>query len=339
MKVIPVQDAIGKALEHDITEIVPGGFKGPAFKRGHIVQPYDVERLRDLGKENITVLDLGPSMVHEDDAARRLATATAGTGIAMSTPSEGKVNLIAQQDGLLKIDLEKLFQVNSLDNIILATRQTDRLVNCGQVIAGTRIIPLAIAAEQLQRAEALCASGPAIVSIAPLTPKKVGIVTTGNEIYHGRIDDKFGPVITDKIVALGSRVLRQEFVPDNIPMTVDKIRDFIDRGAELVLITGGMSVDPDDVSPASIRATGAEVVAYGAPVLPGAMFMLAYLGEIPIVGLPGCVMYHKVSIFDLVIPRLLAGERLYREDLIMLGHGGLCLGCEMCHYPACSFGV
>lgn len=339
MKIIPVQDAVGLMLEHDITEIVPGGFKGPAFKRGHIIQTGDVDHLLNLGKENIAALDIGPGMVHEDDAALRLASVIAGTGVVMSDPSEGKVNLIAVEDGLLKIEVERLHQINQLDDIMLATYHANRVVRQGQTVAGTRIIPLTIADSSLRKAEALSHPEHNIVSVVPLERKKVGIVTTGSEVYHGRIEDKFGPVVIDKVSSLDCPVFRQILVPDDIAMTVEAIQTLIAEGAEIILLTGGMSVDPDDVTPTSIRAVGAEVVIYGVPVLPGAMFMLAYLGNVPIVGLPGCVMYHKASIFDLVLPRLLAGEKLHREDMITLGHGGLCLDCESCRYPECGFGT
>jgi hypothetical protein len=325
-------------LSHDITQIVPGRFKGPAFKRGHVIRPEDVDRLRDLGKENIAALDLGPGWVHEDDAAHRLATAAGGGGIALSPPCEGKVSLTASQEGLLKIDVDRLNTINAIPDIMMATLHTHQLVTAGQVVAGTRIIPLTIEEEHLQAAEAQCGPINPIVAVKPLRPHRVGLVTTGSEVYHQRIEDRFGPVVKKKIAALGSRVLRQVYVPDDIPMTVAAIEALIAEGARIVLITGGMSVDPDDLTPSSIRASGAEVITYGAPVLPGAMFMLAYLKDLPIIGLPGCVMYHATSIFDLLLPRILAGEGLAREDIIALGHGGLCRGCEDCRYPSCGFG-
>ena len=338
MKLIPVDNAVGMVLSHDVTEIVPGRFKGPAFKRGHVIRPEDVDRLRDLGKENIAALDLGPDWVHEDDAAQRLATVAAGAGISLSAPCEGKVSLTASQDGLLKIDVDRLSKINAIPDIMMATLHTHQLVKAGQVVAGTRIIPLTIKEEKLQAAEAHCGSLAPVVSIRPVRAHRVGLVTTGSEVYHQRIEDRFGPVVRKKIATLGSRIIRQIYVPDDIPMTVAAIEALIAEGAQIVLITGGMSVDPDDLTPGSIRATGAEVITYGAPVLPGAMFMLAYLRGLPIIGLPGCVMYHAASIFDLLLPRILAGERLTREDIIALGHGGLCLGCEDCRYPACGFG-
>lgn len=337
MKLIPVSEAVGMVLGHDVTEIVPGRFKGPAFKRGHVIRREDVDRLRDLGKENIAALDLGPGWVHEDEAALRLATSVAGPGIRLSLPSEGKVDLIASSAGLLSITIDALNQINSVPDVMMATLHTNQMVNEGQVVAGTRIIPLTIKNDSLQICEALCDQDP-VVSIKPVRSLQVGLITTGSEVYHGRIQDKFGPVVANKVSALGSRILRQIYVPDDIDMTVASIKSLLEEGAQLILITGGMSVDPDDLTPGSIRAAGAEIVTYGAPVLPGAMFMLAYLGDVAVIGLPGCVMYHETSIFDLVIPRVLAGERLRREDIIAFGHGGLCLGCPVCRYPACGFG-
>ena len=325
-------------LGHDITEIVPGRFKGPAFKRGHVIRQEDVSRLRDLGKEHIAALDLAAGWLHEDDAAHRLATAASGEGIVLSAPSEGKVNLIASCDGLLKIDVDRLYGINAIADIMMATLHTDQLVKSGRVVAGTRIIPLTIKDETIQAAEAQCRPNDPVVSIRPVRPHVVGLITTGSEVYHKRIEDKFGPVIKKKVSSLGSRILRQINVPDDISMTVDAIEALIGEGAQIVFITGGMSVDPDDLTPSSIRASGAEVITYGAPVLPGAMFMLAYLGGVPIIGLPGCVMYHEASIFELVVPRILAGERLTREDIISFGHGGMCIGCEECRFPGCGFG-
>ncbi len=339
MKLIPVAKAVGMVLSHDVTEIVPGRFKGPAFKRGHVIQPEDVDRLRDLGKENIAALDLGPGWVHEDDAAHRLATAAAGEGVALSPPSEGKVSLTASRDGLLKIDVGRLNSINAIPDIMMATLHTHQLVATGREVAGTRIIPLTIEEEKLQAAEAHCGPVEPVVAVKPLRPHRVGLITTGSEVYHHRIEDRFGPVVKAKIATLGSRILRQIYVPDDIPMTVAAIEALIAEGAQIVLITGGMSVDPDDLTPGSIRATGAEVITYGAPVLPGAMFMLAYLKGLPIIGLPGCVMYHQASIFDLLLPRILAGERLTRADIVALGHGGMCLGCEDCRFPSCGFGT
>jgi len=297
-----------------------------------------VNRLRDLGKENIAALDLAPGLMHEDDAAHRLATAASGEGIALSAPSEGKVNLIASCDGLLKINVDRLNGINAIADVMMATLHTNQLVKSGRIVAGTRIIPLTIKNETIQAAESQCMPDDPVVSIRHVMPHLVGLIKTGSEVYHKRIADQFGPVIKKKISLLGSRILRQIYIPDDISITVSSIEALIRDGAQIILIIGGMSVDPDDLTPNSIRASGSEVITYGAPVLPGAMFMLAYLRGMPIIGLPGCVMYHETSIFDLVLPRILAGERLTHEDIISFGHGGMCIGCEDCRYPACGFG-
>jgi len=338
VKTVPVEKAVGMVLGHDITRIVPGKFKGRAFRRGTVIQTEDIPALLDLGKRHIFVLDLDCSHIHEDDAAIRIANAAAGKGIRLTTPSEGRVNLIADHDGLLTIDVEALSLINHVEDMAFATLHTGQQVHAEQAIAGTRIIPLATKRDRVESVEQICAHHFPVISVRPLQPFRVGVVTTGSEIYHGRIKDKFGPVLTAKFEALGSRVVRQVFVSDDLNQTVKAIDELIADGADFIALTGGMSVDPDDQTPSAIRATGATIVMYGAPIFPGAMFMLAYLNDIPVVGLPGCVMYHQTSIFDLVIPRILAGDRIKKEDIISFGHGGFCAGCAACRYPVCSFG-
>ena len=338
MRSIRVQDALGMLLCHDITSIVPGEFKGRAFKKGHVIQAQDVSALLDMGKEHIFVMDLGPGDVHEDDAAIRIARAAAGPGIDLSETSEGRVNLLAGAGGLLKVNTSALFRINSIEEIVFATLHTHQAVAARCPVAGTRIIPLVTREEKIKAVEAICLQDYPVVEIKPFKSLQVGVVTTGSEVFHGRITDKFGPVLRDKFAELGSSVMDQVLVSDDVDMTVGAIQSFIGRGAGLVAVTGGMSVDPDDQTPAAIRATGARVVSYGAPAFPGAMFMLAYLGDVPIIGLPGCVMYFRASIFDLIVPRILAGETIQREDIIALGHGGFCESCSTCHYPRCGFG-
>ncbi|MEG6616173.1 molybdopterin-binding protein [Peptococcaceae bacterium 1198_IL3148] len=338
MKVLPVEEAVGTVLCHDITQIIPGKFKGRAFKKGHIIQPEDIPRLLDIGKEHLYVMDLRDGMVHEDEAALRIARAAAGAGVTLAEPSEGKVSLIAATKGLLKINVEALYQINSIEDTMFATIHNNQVVNEGKNLAGTRIIPLATASTNIQKVEEICRINYPIVEVKPLKPCKVGVVTTGSEVYHGRIQDKFGPVIRQKMQQWGSEVIGQTLVSDSVEMIVTAINNFLAAGVEVITVTGGMSVDPDDVSPAGIRAAGGEIVTYGAPTLPGAMFMLAYIGDVPILGLPGCVMYHRSSIFDLVMPRLLAGEKLTRRDIALFAHGGLCSTCKECRYPDCAFG-
>lgn len=333
-----VEDAVGMALCHDITEIIPGSFKGCGFKKGHIVQAEDIPKLLDLGKRQLYVWEINEHNLHENEAALRIAGAVAGPGLAITPPKEGKVELKAATSGLLKVNVGALEEVNELEQIILASIHSNQLVAAGRTVAGCRVIPLVIDREKVAGAEKIGQAFFPVLEIKPLKVWNIGIVITGSEVYYGRIKDEFGPVLQKKITALGSRVLRQVFTDDNVDMIAGAIGTLIAEGAEMVLTTGGMSVDPDDVTPAGIRAAGGRVIVYGAPVLPGAMFMLAEIGSVPVLGLPGCVMYHKTTIFDLVFPRILAGERLARKDIVRLGHGGLCAGCDQCRYPDCTFG-
>jgi molybdenum cofactor synthesis domain-containing protein len=338
MKSVPVQEAIGMVLCHDVTQIIPGRFKGRAFKKGHIIRPEDVSKLRDIGKEHVYVWEIQEGFLHEDDAAIRIAKAAAGQGIVLSEPKEGKVELSAASRGLLKINSDALYQINEVDQVICATLHTNQTVTEGKIVAGTRIIPLVIEESKILQVEKICKTHFPLVAVKPFKPHTVGIITTGTEVYHERIKDTFTPVLRNKFNELGSTVVQQRIVPDSTELIAQAIAEFTGDGVELIAVTGGMSVDPDDVTPAGIKAAGGRVITYGAPALPGAMFLLAYIGSIPVLGLPGCVMYHKTTIFDLIVPRILAGEVIAREDIIKLGHGGLCANCEECRYPGCSFG-
>lgn len=338
MKIVPVEEAVGMLLAHDMTEIIPGKSKKPAFKKGHRIVKEDIPRLLTMGKEHIGIIEYQEGDIHEDDAAMRMAKAIAGRGVEMSDPSEGKVSLIAAEDGLLKINYETLFKLNKIEDLMIATLHTDRIVEKGMLIGGTRIIPLITDEKNIIEMEKISAEDNPIVEVLPLQKLKIGMVTTGSEVYHKRIEDKFGPVIRSKFKELNCEVMRQLIVNDKEEMITEAIVQLISEGAQMIVCTGGMSVDPDDVTPLGIRNTGAEVISYGAPTLPGAMFMLAYLKDIPVLGLPGCVMYSKRTIFDLVVPRLLAGERLVKDDILRLGHGGLCMVCDSCTYPNCGFG-
>jgi molybdopterin biosynthesis enzyme len=338
MKAIPVEQSVGAVLSHDITGIVPGECKGPAFRRGHVVASKDIQTLLDIGKANLYVYDLKDGYVHEDEAAIRLAAAAAGRNIEFSGPTEGKVTLAAAIDGLLCIDVPGLIALNSIQDITFGTIHTHQFVRKGRTLGATRVIPLAITEELLVKAERICRKSAPMVQVKPLKAASIGVVTTSSEIYSVRIKDGFGPVLRYKFEMLGSTVIEQIHVPDEVEMTVQAISSLVDRGIDLIAVTGGMSVDPDDQTPLAIRRTGGEIVSYGAPTFPGAVFLLAYLGEIPVVGLPGCVMYHKAHIFDLIVPRLLAGERLTREDIVAFGHGGFCESFDSCHFPVCDLG-
>lgn len=338
MKVVPVYEAEGMVLYHDITEIVPGKVKGRAFKKGHIVSKEDIPRLLNLGKEHLYVWEVNEQVLHENNATKRIAKSIAGPGIAFTEPVEGKIELRAAVTGLLKINTQALEEINDINEVVLATIHENQQVMAGKIVAGCRVVPLVIDIDKIRKVEKVGHSCFPVLEIKPLRSWKIGIVTTGSEVYHGRIKDQFGPVMQNKITEFGSQVLRQIFADDKVDMIAEAIESLIEEGAEMVITTGGMSVDPDDVTPAGIKAAGGRVVAYGAPALPGSMFMLARIGDIPVLGVPGCVMYHKTTIFDLIAPRILAGEEISRKDIVRLAHGGLCAVCDPCRYPACSFG-
>lgn len=349
VKCIPVTEAVGFALCHDITEIVPGEKKGPAFLRGHIVRKQDIEHLLRLGKEHLYVSESGmpdatpgasqSAQVHEDDAAKRMAAAAAGPGVIYGAPKEGRINFRAEYQGLFSINLDLLDRINSIPYVTLATAHSLQAVEKGRMLAGTRVIPLSVPETTVKAVEDCCCEAPQpLLSVLPFKAHRIGIVTTGSEVYHGRIKDAFGPVLHKKFSAWGSAIHSQEIVPDETAITARAIKDAIAGGADFVCVTGGMSVDPDDKTPAAIRDVGCEVVTYGAPIFPGAMFMLAYKDTVPVLGLPGCVMYHRASIFDLIVPRILAGLRVCARDITRLAHGGLCENCAECHFPACAFG-
>ncbi|MBU3175862.1 molybdopterin-binding protein [Clostridium estertheticum] len=338
MKIVPVEEALGMVLCHDLTKIVPGEFDGVAFKKGHVISKEDIPKMLDIGKKNIYVWEMQEGMIHENEAGERMARAAAGNAIVFTKPSEGKVKLIANCKGLLKINIKALEKINMIDEAMVATLHTDIVVDEGSVIAGTRIIPLFIEDSKIEQIENICKEEGPIIWVVPLKNMKVGIVTTGSEVYSGRISDKFGPVIKNKINEIGSQVIKQIIVTDSESMIADAINELLTLGVDMVVVTGGMSVDPDDVTPAGIRKAGAKVISYGAPVLPGAMFLMAYMGDIPVLGLPGCVMYNKRTVFDLILPKILAGEKIKRGDITKLGHGGLCVNCEVCDFPTCSFG-
>jgi len=268
----------------------------------------------------------------------RIASAAVGPGLSLSEPKEGKVSLSAQAAGLLKVNIAALNAINEVEQAMFATLHSNQKVTEGKTVAGTRIIPLVIEEAKINHIESICRQHYPVIEVKPFKTCSVGIVTTGSEVYYRRIEDKFGPVLFSKFTEFGCSVLKQIFVPDSIELIAESIHTLLERGAEIIAVTGGMSVDPDDVTPAGIRAAGGHIVTYGAPTLPGAMFLLAYIGTVPILGLPGCVMYHKTTIFDLVLPRILAGEALTRQDITSFGHGGLCADCQECRYPDCGFG-
>lgn len=341
MKEIDTINAVGHVLCQDITQIIRGEKKGPVFRKGHIVTEEDIPVLLSVGKDHLYVWEKSENILHENEAAVILFDICKNDGMRASEIKEGKIEIIADIDGLFKIDREKLIGINRLDDMMIATRHSNLPVKKDDILAGTRIIPLMIEKEKMEEAKKIAGENP-IFTIIPFRKKKVGIVTTGNEVFFGRIKDTFGPVIIDKLSEYEVEILGQTLVDDQKDHIKDAIMDFIEIGADMVICTGGMSVDPDDRTPGAIGDTGARIVSYGAPVLPGAMMLVSYYENenrlIPILGLPGCVMYANRTIFDILLPRIMADDEITKEELAALGEGGLCLKCPVCTYPNCGFG-
>jgi len=395
-RTIPITEAVGLVLAHDITEIRPGQFKGRAFKKGHRIRPEDICHLQRLGKERLFVLEIAGDELHEDDAAWLIAKSLMGEGVAIrGEPKEGKIEILADRDGLLKIHREALLKFNLLGDVMCATLHDNTLVKKGQTVAGTRAIPLVVkkkiveeavriaqgarqksdASEtgQEQRAaedaEALPRTG--VIEVRQVRSPRAGIVITGNEIYHGRIQDAFAPILVKKMEQYGGEIVGIQYAPDDVSCIEERLRDLLTAGADLLLATGGMSVDPDDVTRLAIRRLGATGITYGSAVLPGAMVLVGTVptlpsetearrpgseeggnsgntervqplsrvrSAVPILGIPACGLYHEITVVDLILPRILAGERIGRRELAELGHGGLCLQCRPCRYPVCPFG-
>jgi len=338
-KTVRVENAVGLMLAHDITEIRRGEFKGRAFKKGHRIERADICHLQRLGKHHIYVLEPKDGVLHENDAAVALADAFCGPGVAWDgPPREGKITLRAARKGLLKVDIDALLQVNLLGDIMCASRHENVLVQEKEILAATRSIPLMISAGVVDNAVHIAEASGGLFRVTPLKQADVGVIITGNEVYNRLIEDQFEPVIRKKIEALGSEILDVTIAPDDAGMIRAETERLLSMGADLILTTGGMSVDPDDVTRAGIREAGGEITIYGAPVLPGAMFMIAYIGDIPVLGIPACGIYHDITILDLVLPQVLAGEILRREALARQGYGGLCLHCSECRFPVCPLG-
>lgn len=338
MKKINVEDAVGTVLAHDMTRITRGKFKGAAFKKGHVVRQEDIPALLKIGKQTLYVLDLSHDQLHENDAARRIAAAIADPELIFTEPSEGKIGISTRTAGLLKINVSALLDVNRMDQIIVATLKNNFPCQKGETIAATRIIPLTIKTREIEALEVMASAHAPILSVKPFKPLEIGAVVTGSEVYNGLITDDFGPSIGEKITDAGCTLIKKIVVPDDEKLISDALLSLKQMGCDMIITTGGLSVDPDDVTRVGVINAGANVTFYGSPVLPGAMLMISSLAGTPVVSLPACVFYYTRTVFDLVLPRLLAGETITRDDIAAMGHGGLCMNCEVCHYPVCSFG-
>lgn len=338
MKLIKTTEAVGHVLCHDMTQIIRGVTKDARFRKGHVVTEEDIPVLLSMGKEHLYVWEKTKDQLHEDEAAEYLREICQGEHMSSSGPKEGKIELTAEMDGLFRVDLPKLLAVNSLGNMMIATRHSLTPVRAGDKLAATRVIPLVIDKAQMERAREAAGDTP-ILEILPYQLKTAGLITTGNEVKNGLIQDTFSDVVIEKLGRYGIQVREHVYSGDDEALILEAIDKMRAQGLDLILCTGGMSVDPDDRTPGAIKKSGARIVTYGAPVLPGAMFLLGYYEEgTPVMGLPGCVMYAKSTIFDIMLPRIAAGLPVRPEDLFILGHGGLCLGCDPCRYPECSFG-
>jgi molybdenum cofactor synthesis domain-containing protein len=318
---VKVEDAIGLPLAHDLTQILPGEFKGRKFQAGHVITQGDIPALLDIGKRHIYILDLAEGFLHENEGAARMARAIAGENVYFTGPAEGKMTLKASTDGLLKVRDHAIHQMNEIEGIAVSTLVTNRPVKRNQPLAGVRPIPLVIEEAKIKQLETIAADAP-VMYIKPFQHKKVAIITTGSEVYTGRIADKFGPVVKAKVEALGSEVVEQRLAPDDSAIIEQELKYFLDKGVDLILVTGGMSVDPDDRTPGAIRNAGSRLVRYGTPMLPGSMLLIAYHGSTAVMGLPGCVMHDPFTSFDVFLPRILAGEEIEEKDITSLGYGG-----------------
>ena len=338
MKLIKTEDAVGHVLCHDMTQIIKDRYKDARFRKGHVVTQADIPVLLSMGKEHLYVWEMVPGMLHEDEGAARLAALCRNTNMSLSAPKEGKIEVFADCDGLFQVDSRRLTAVNSVGDVMIATRHGNTAVHKGDKLAGTRVIPLTVPEEVLHKAEEAAGARP-LLSLRPWKLKTAAVVVTGNEVKAGRIQDTFSPVVVEKLAGYGVETRSIVQSGDEVETVADAVNAARASGVDMILCTGGMSVDPDDSTPGGIRATGANIVSYGAPVLPGAMFLLGYYEDgTPVMGLPGCVMYAGATVFDLVLPRIVAGVPVTRADLAGMGEGGLCLGCKPCRYPLCPFG-
>lgn len=335
---LETEKSVGQLICHDITKIEKGSFKGAIFKRGHRIRPEDVETLLNLGKKHIYALELEEGELHEDDAGERLARALAGPGLKISKPSEGRLDLAAAYPGLLKIDTARLQRINSIPDVVVATLHSGTPLETGETVAGAKVIPLVVNEKTVAAVEQICAEGPPPLQVKPFLAFKIGGIITGREVVEGLVKDGFAPVLAEKAARFGQEEPLIRFSGDDAALITSTIEEMLAEGCSMVIITGGMSVDPDDVTPTGIKNTGAEIIKYGAPALPGAMFLLAYKDDVPLIGLPACAMYFQNTVFDILLPRLLAGDKIATAEIAALGHGGLCRRCETCFFPKCSFG-
>jgi molybdenum cofactor synthesis domain-containing protein len=338
LKKVKTEDAVGLVVGHDMTKTIPGVYDGPRFRRGDIIKTEDIPELLSMGKEHIYIIEKEEDQVHEEESAIRIAKAVAGKNLKLTDPKQGRVNMKATVDGLVKINKPLLYEIHNIDDIVLATWHNNVTCKAGDIVAGTKIVPLFTAEDNLKKLEDLCAVKGKVINVIPFIPQKVGMIITGSEIFKGITEDKFAKIMHKKIEKLGSTVISEVIVPDDEDIIAQAILDMKNKGCEVIVTCGGLSVDPDDVTAEGIEKSGARIISYGVPVMPGAMALVAELGDIPILGAPGAVIFKKTTIIDVLLPRILAKDKITRQDIIELAHGGLCLDCEECVFPVCPFG-
>jgi len=338
MKKVPVEKAVGMKLCHDITQIIPGKFKGSAFRKDHIIKQRDVEKLKKIGKEYIYVWQPKPEEVHENKASERISQAVSGKNIKIGEPVEGKITLRSTTKGIFKINSNLLYKINSIKNITISSLPNNFTVIDNQGLAGVRIVPLTIEDKYIKRIEFICKKEGTVFSVKKYQKLSVGIITTGNEVYKDLIKDEFGPLLRKKFAYFGADIKGQILCPDKIEEILKAISYFVQQNVDLIALTGGMSIDPDDLTPGAIKKSGAKIITYGVPVQPGNMFLMAYLGDTALIGIPGASLFYDNTILDIVLPRIFVGDKMIRKDFIKMGEGGYCSVCPSCHYPFCYFG-
>lgn len=329
MKKVSVKDAVGHPLMHDIARIIIGEVKDTPFRRGHVITAEDIPKLLDLGKEHVFIMDESDAhKIHEEDVAWALYDLCKSNNIYSSDEvREGKVEAFSRIHGVLEIDIEQLHHINGIGDLNIVTKFSNTVVQEGDKLAGMRCVPLLLEEEELQLAQHVhkeIYKNRPILEVHPFTIKRVGIVTTGSEVATGRIQDAFTPIIKERTEPFGVSLVSHEIVTDETERIVEAIQKVKSEGAEIIFCTGGMSIDPDDLTPGAIMRCAKEVITYGLPVLPGSMVCIAYMSDgTPIVGLPGGVLFSKPTAFDVLLPKLLSNRKITKEFCVQLGHGGL----------------
>jgi formylmethanofuran dehydrogenase subunit E len=340
LRLVTAEEAAGHKALHDMTCIEPGQSKDAAFARGQQLDVGDVCRLQRMGRFEVYVEDgaQDEAWMHEDDAARVMARALAGDGVDCSAePREGKITMVAEKSGLFTVNEQVLEEFNAIPGVMCATRHAFSVVEQGQQVAATRAIPLYLGRNILEDALDVLNSGPAF-EVVPLRKPKVGILVTGTEVFKGLTQDRFIPIVSAKVEAYGCPVAATNIVPDDRERISEAVLAMLHEGVELLITTAGLSVDPGDVTRQGLSDAGVENMRYGAPILPGAMTLLANLGNVDVIGVPACALFFKTTSLDIVLPRVLAGLSPSRRELARLGHGGLCMQCKRCTFPKCPFG-